>query len=827
MNINTEFIAHVRDDSTKTIQLLTTHLSETSQLAAEFASKIGLKEVGALLGLLHDLGKYSQEFQAYIQSATHYIDQDDEEWVDASLMKGKIDHSTAGAQYVWNHLRGIGSKTGQGELCGQIIALCIASHHSGLIDCLNEDGENSFVRRMNKPDDRVHLKEAINNADQAIKNDIDQRLTKKIVIEMFTKIRGMITLPKEKGRLLSTEHAFMLGMFTRFLFSCLIDADRLNSAEFEIPENKKHRIEHQSNFNWNIAIERFDNKLQSFDGNKPIDQIRKAISDNCLRRSTDASGIYTLSVPTGGGKTFASLRYALNHAKAHSMDRIIYIIPYTSIIEQNAEAVRDIVEEAEDQFPWVLEHHSNIEPEKQTWRSKLVTENWDAPIVFTTMVQFLEVLFSGGTRSVRRMHQLANAVLVFDEIQTLPISCVHMFCNAMNFLTQQANSTALLCTATQPLLDRLPYPQLGQIRFAENAELVDDKTKLFTDLKRVDINNRCKSEGWQKGEIVDLINDRYQITKSCLVIVNTKAWAKNLFEELANTVESEALFHLSTNQCAAHRKILFSQIKDRLAVGCPVLCISTQLIEAGVDVDFAHVVRFLAGLDSIAQAAGRCNRNGLLTDDLGNSIPGQVDVINPAEESINTLVDIVEGKEKARRVFDEFDQEELLSPEALDAYYQYFFYERKEEMIYPHGHDSLLNVLANNDRNIGSYRNKKRSDLGKLPLLQQSFMAAGEAFKAIDAPTQSVIVPYGEGERIIAELCGANKEFNAGHFYRVLKQAQQYSVNVFPNVWRKLQDGGAVNEIQEEGIYFLDERYYSKNFGLSDEPVALQQCFSV
>jgi CRISPR-associated endonuclease/helicase Cas3 len=833
-NKTSAYIAHVRSDAPKSKQSLATHLSETGQLAAEFASKIGLENVGAVLGLLHDFGKYAREFQTYIQSATHYIEQDDEDWVDAKLLRGKIDHSTAGAQYVWTELSNIATKVGQGEMCGQILALCIASHHSGLIDCLNEDGvdkngKTNFSRRMAKLDDKTHLNEAIKNADQSIRSDIDKRLTKALVVEMFTKIRTMITLSNSKDSLLSKEDAFTLGLFTRFLFSCLIDADRLNSAEFETPDNKAHRLAQQRYFSWEIAINRLDRKLQSFGGDKPIDKVRSAISDSCFHRSADAPGIYTLSVPTGGGKTFASLRYALNHAKSHNMDRIIYIIPYTSIIEQNAEAVRDIIEEDGDRFPWVLEHHGNIEPEKQTWRSKLAVENWDAPIVFTTMVQFLEVLFSGGTRGVRRMHQLANTVLIFDEIQTLPINCVHMFSNALNFLSHHANTTALLCTATQPLLDKLPNSEYGLIKLANNAELVDDKSQLFADLKRVDINNRCKPGGWQAEEIVDLINKRYQTTKSCLVIVNTKAWAKTLFEALSNTVDSDALFHLSTNQCAAHRKILFTKIKQRLLEGSPVLCVSTQLIEAGVDVDFAHVVRFLAGLDSIAQAAGRCNRNGLLTDHQGKLLSGQVDVVDPAEgtETINNLVDIVEGKVSSRRIFDEFEQSELLSPQAMDAYYEDFFFKRQRDMAYPIDRDTLFNLLANNDKNIGSGINKKRHCQGKLPFLQQSFMAAGKAFKAIDAPTHSVIVPYGEGKEIIEELCNVNKEFNAGHFYRTLKRAQQYSVNVFPNVWHKLQDSGYVNEIQDEGIYFLDERYYSENYGLSDTTVSLQQCFSV
>ena len=208
-------------------------------------------------------------------------------------------------------------------------------------------------------------------------------------------------------------------------------------------------------------------------------------------------------MPTGGGKTFASMQYALRHAHKYKLDRIIYIIPYTSIIEQNAQAIREMIEAKSDEFPWVLEHHSNLEPERQTWRDKLIAENWDAPIVFTTMVQFLDVLFSGGTRGARRMHQLAKSVLIFDEIQTLPINCVHLFCNAINFLVSHTKTTALLCTATQPLLNKLRSPDKGQLEIPKGNELVKDVTELFQQLKRVVINNKVRPEGWSESELAD------------------------------------------------------------------------------------------------------------------------------------------------------------------------------------------------------------------------------------------------------------------------------------------------------------------------------------
>ncbi|MDU0355811.1 hypothetical protein RS130_19675 [Paraglaciecola aquimarina] len=423
------------------------------------------------------------------------------------------------------------------------------------------------------------------------------------------------------------------------------------------------------------------------------------------------------------------------------------------------------------------------------------------------------------------MHQLANSVLIFDEIQTLPINCIHMFCHSLNFLSEHANTTALLCTATQPLLNKLPASEFGELRMANNPEIVENTTELFDALKRVNVLNRFKAGGWSKKEIITLVNQRFTERQSCLVIVNTKAWARDIFMECQQTVDTEALFHLSTNQCASHRKELLKKIRGRLSVALPVLCVSTQLIEAGVDISFANVIRFFAGLDSIAQAGGRCNRSGELLDDHGEYVRGTLEVINPTEEPISRLVDIKVGQQCTRRVFDEVGIENILSPESIDAYFQYFFFERQEEMIYPlkKEEDCLLNILANNTINNGLGCNIKRRNEGRLPLLQQSFMAAGKAFKAIDAPTYSVIVPYNyEAKAIIAALCGTNKNFNTPDFYKNLKKAQQYSVNVFPNVWNALVDAQALYEVQEgEGIYYLSDRYYSHHFGLSVDLIGM------
>lgn len=820
------FIAHKRT-SDSSIQSLETHLTEVSEITARLASKIDSENAGRLIGLMHDFGKYSHTFQNYIKSGTGLINSDEDDYVDATGLKGKIDHSTAGAQWVYQSLFKFGDK-GQGQICGQILALCIASHHSGLIDSLDLDGKFNFDRRINKEDEKTHLSECLENANSLIIEKALSLATGDLVKELLATLKPIV---KQIGYEYSQGHSaaivpeFNLGFYARFLFSCLIDADRINSADFENPDNQLLRSKALPE--WSLAIERLETKLAGFAVDTEIAKIRKEISDQCLKKSVQPQGVYTLSVPTGGGKTLSSLRYALHHARQHGLERIIYIIPYTSIIEQNAAEVRKILQSEGDTVEWVLEHHSNLEPELQTWRSKLVADNWDAPVIFTTMVQLLETMFSGGTRGVRRLHQLANSVLIFDEIQTLPINCVHMFCNAINFLTAHTNTTTVLCTATQPLLNALRNPEKGQLHIPKENEIIPDVDALYQRLERVRVENKYKSEGWKKDEICQFAHELFEENQSCLIIVNTKQWAQDLFLEFQRIgVDNTALFHLSTNQCPAHRKQILDLVRQRLKDKQPVLCVSTQLIEAGVDVSFANVIRFFAGLDSIAQAAGRCNRHGELIDENGVPIKGQVYVLNPQEESTEMLKEIEEGKKQALRVFSELPNISILSPEAIRRYFDYYFFGRATEMAYrkklENGvDDTLLNLLSSNTANNFAQKNLHRAQQGLRPLLMQSFMAAGKAFKAIDAPINSVIVPYGDGKRLIAELCAANNEFSAKAFYKLLKQAQKYSVNVFPNVWGVLEQNEAVMEIQGEGVFFLKEAYYNESFGLTPEKAGL------
>jgi CRISPR-associated endonuclease/helicase Cas3 len=800
---------------------LSEHLESVGYLAGEFARKLGIQSAGNVIGTLHDLGKYSKEFQNYIRSALGLVNCDEDDYVDSDAIRGKVDHSSAGAQYVWNALA---PKGGIELRIAQMLSLCIASHHSGIIDCLDADGQDTFGKRMQKSREKTHLDEVKRNADSTVLNLADRQLASP---ELLTELKSLLiriiaanTIDSFQNGSNTQQH---FGLATRFLFSCLIDADRIDTADFEHKRSKKYRP-NGDYIAWSQLIQRLERHLATLPAIRAIDTLRCEISKHCLAAAPRPKGIYTLAVPTGGGKTLASLRFALHHAGERKLDRIIYVIPFTSIIDQNAKVVREILESntnASEHGKIVLEHHASITPEQQTWREKMLCENWDAPVVYTTMVQFLESLFGSGTRGARRMHQLSNAVLIFDEVQTLPIKCVHLFNNAINFLVEQCNSTVVLCTATQPLLHEV-LAEKGALRLALNHEIMPDVQKLFDDLKRVDVIDARKPAGWSQNELAQLAIDEMARAASCLVIVNTKRAAQAIFKLCQAREEQGTMFHLSTDMCPAHRKATLEQITSRLKSGLPTLCVSTQLIEAGVDVDFGAVIRFLAGLDSIAQAAGRCNRNG-------RSKLGIVRIVNPRveDESLDKLPDIQKGCEIAKRVLDDFRQDpsryrnNLFGPEALSEYYRYYFFERKNEMSYPvskedknvRHDDTLLSLLSANT--------VVTQDCNAVPdrLLNQSFMAAAKAFKTIDAPTQGVIVPYGEnGKALVAKLFAA---YDIELDFDLMRAAQQFTVNVFPHVLEKLKKENALTEVKTDTrILSLDQRFYSPLFGLSTEHVS-------
>lgn len=812
-------IAHRREQDGKE-QLLVTHLIETSQLTEGFAKKAGLPEIGKILGLLHDFGKASHRFQGYLRSQQGLISPDEDGYVDAQ--RGDVDHSTAGAQLVYEKLANRGQ---EGKILAQYLALAIASHHSGLIDCLKPDGTNEFKRRIEKEDKDTHLKEARcklpdieKQLDEILAQPIEKQFIRKIYDEMKESTDSQSTL------------AFKQGLLGRFLLSCLLDADRLNTSDFENPENEAIR-NYEKYTSWDVLIERLETKFAQFTHETArmqpgraleINQLRAQVAEACLNAGNKPKGIYQLTVPTGGGKTLASLRFALHHARAHNMDRVFYIAPYITIIDQNASKVREILENAEERDRIVLEHHSNFVSEEDTrHRHNLLAENWDAPIIFTTQVQFLEALFGSGTRDARRMHRLANSVIIFDEVQTIPLKLTHLFTTALRFLTHVCGSTVVLCTATQPPFNNTGNPY-RDLNITSEQHIIQNEAEFFEKLKRVEVYDERKPGGLTNTEIANLAMCSLQEKGSVLIVVNTRASAQALYQEIKERRLATAIYHLSTNMCPAHRMVVLDEIKAKLIANKPVICVSTQLIEAGVDIDFGAVIRALAGLDSVTQSAGRCNRHGM-REGLGS-----VWVINLQEENLEHLKDIKDGQNHAQRVLDDFKdnpeafEKDPIGLKAIAAYYNIHYQARKDQLNYPINanstigrDDNLFNLLSQNVVSVQSHQQICQTfpDI----LLRQSFKSAAEEFQVIDSPTYGIIVPYKEGIEIINELCGSSTIAKRS---KLLKRAQRYSVNLFRNDFENLYKKGAIKEVQEgAGIYYLDKQYYSSEFGWSEKPI--------
>jgi CRISPR-associated endonuclease/helicase Cas3 len=790
------FLAHLQDGRH---QLVQDHLLSVGQIARTYSGKVGAQVAGATIGLLHDIGKYSCAFQHYLEQLSST--QDTEQLASG---RGTVDHSTAGAQTIWRRLRLQGPRE---AVVGEILAMCVASHHSGLIDCITPSGEDNLSRRMRKADADSHFEEVWRNAEASVRERSEQLLQDPQLAKGISDIITNICQTDKNENL----RRFKVGLLTRFLFSCLIDADRTDTADSAQPIPAAFR-QHGQYIQWPVLADLLERKLEQFPSSSAVDLLRKQVSGDCLSASGRPKGIYTLTVPTGGGKTLASLRFALNHAAKWGMDRVIYISPYTSIIDQNADVVRRILEPAGATFASVvLEHHSNLTPVEQTWRSKILSDNWDAPVVFTTAVQLMEALFGSRTRAVRRMHQMANAVLIFDEIQTLPVRCVHIFNNAINFLREQCGSSVVLCTATQPLL-HLVDESKGAIHLSNSSELMPDISDLFSTLRRHVTYDRRKAGGWEHAEAAALATSETERARSCLVVVNTKREARSIFAE-CKAASKIPIFHLSTGMCPAHRLDQLETIKAKLLDCAPVICVSTQLIEAGVDISFGSAIRALAGLDSIAQTAGRCNRHG------GPTL-GHVHVVNLKDDLPKLLADIRIAQEAAQRVLDENvtgDRTiDLDDPKLIEQYFRYSFFEHRQEMDYPvrpdkaERDDTLLNMLGANQQAVESCNPRPQI------YLHQAFMTAANPFQAIDRVAQGVIVPYtSAGKDAINDLCAAHEPEKQ---FELLRRAQRFTVNVFPNVLRNLQQAGALYEAREgTGILCLRARYYNSEFGLNEK----------
>lgn len=797
------YIAHIRE-SDKQIQTVESHLLGVKDLAESFGEKIGVRHIAGLSGMLHDLGKYTEEFKQYILEAVNNPD--------APPKRGSVDHSTAGGKLLYNlfHVgRNINPYKG---ILAEVVGNAIISHHSYLHDFLNQDLESSYLKRVQNK----NLEEFGQTKKLFFKQVISEEAFYEYVDKAAQELEQYLTQesPKNWGR-----HLMFL---TKFIFSSLIDADRTNTRLFE--DDKRNDSVESRQYLFDIYYERLMKKIHSFkehpNVNSPINQLRAEMSEQCEKFAENPSGIYTLSIPTGGGKTLASLRYALKHAKLYNKKQIIYVVPYTTIIEQNAEEVKKILLDDTN----ILEHHSNViedvnvDDESQSGRMnvqqklKLAKDNWDSPIIFTTMVQFLNVFYAKGSRNIRRLHNLSESIIIFDEVQKVPIPCVSLFNQALNFLKTSANSSIILCTATQPALDFVEH----RLEINTDAEIINNLDNVVEAFKRVEIVDQATNETSNNDILSDFVKERIEEIQSVLVILNTKTVVKNLYILLKERNPGIPIFHLSTSMCAAHRKKILEKVRQKLKDGDKIICISTQLIEAGVDVSFDCVIRSLAGLDSIAQAAGRCNRHG-------EKEIQSVYLIDHEEENLDQLKEIKVGKQVSRRILIDMRRDRtshggnLLSRQAMERYFKEYFTEFESDLNYfipslKKPMTELLTVTKDKSTYHRAYRQKEGKSL---PLfIVNSYKTAAEYFRVIDDQTTSVIVPYEEGKEIIAEL---NSAGSIEDLSKLLRKAQQYTVNLYQNELDRIVKNDGLVSFMDGKILALKDGAYNEEFGLNIE----------
>lgn len=773
------YIAHKRENDKK-IQTVAEHSCNVLKLAEKYSYTMRISDIMKLAALLHDAGKMNSDFSDYIDKKTN-------------LKRGDIDHSFAGAKYITEFASGMGDKTVLETAL--FIARVIISHH-GLHDWVDEDGRDYLKYRINKS-------ERYNEICAGIKTLVSDKELKEMLItatEEFTEIKQKLFALCEKN---SVRFTFYMGMLERFAESILVDADRTDTAEFM---DGVTNTEFDTATLWKDMIKTIDEQCDVFRKKTDrISQLRMNISERCAEYANSERKICRLVVPTGGGKTLSSIRFAVNYCKKFGKKKIFYIAPFMSILEQNSKVLRSI--SGDDAL---LEHHSNIiaeiDDEKELGEYECRCFCWNNPVIATTAVQFLNTLFSGKMSSVRRFHTLENSVIIIDEIQSLPIKCVYLFNLAMNFLSNICDSVIVLCSATQPTFEQVKHPLI----LDNNESMTGDYSEDFKNFKRTEIVSDIRAEQYTFEQAADYAYEKFLENNNLLLILNTKKAAAELFKILKSKCdENVEVMHLSTFMCPAHRSEKLDHLRTLLDKNKPVICVTTQLIEAGVDISFNCVIRSAAGTESIAQAAGRCNRNGK------DSIR-QVYVINIKDEKLGS------GLEQIRAGKDIFiglartNKYDLLSNEAMTAYFKklYSEYEHsqngRDELEYFANDLSLLDLLSKNHDRVSGLKNKE-----ELQFRAQAFKDAGRLFKVIDENTQDVIVPYNEeAEEIILQL---NSGISAEYALKLLRKAQKYSISIYPSYFKKLLENNKIYKLEYGEIFALDRCCFEQDLGISDD----------
>lgn len=795
-------IAHIHP-ITGDKQTIKEHCHGTAKFAENFGEKIQLRNLAYISGILHDMGKYTKTFEVYLETAIK-----DKK----NAKRGSVNHAGAGAIFVFErYYKGDELH----KLTAQLLIDAIFSHH-GLFDVITPEGKEVIDLKLSNKE-QIEYEEAKNNFIESVisLDELDQRFENAVdEVERITCIIKKLIKECDNEKERDVAQDFYYGCLQRILLSQLIDADRLDTAIFcgdrgvvnEADDEYYSRL-------WDELISKLENKLSEFKNTDKISLYRKRISEECYAFSNNPKGIYQLMVPTGGGKTLASLRYALNHARKMNTERIIYVAPYMSILDQNADVIKHIF----NRDDIILEHHSNIiiesEDESEVW--KHLTENWDCPIILTTMVQMLNTLFDGRTQCIRRMHNLTNAIVIFDEIQSIPAKCIHTFNLVINFLSYACGATIILCSATQPPLEReVNYKLL----MGKPRSIINDVEEVFNQFRRVKVMDKTRPVGYDAAGLSGMISEIMEHSRNVLIIMNTKKAATMLYHAVRDwndhlpQKDKAKVILLTNNMCPQHRLDFIYEIRDKLRNNEKIICISTSLIEAGVDISFQYVIRSLAGLDNIAQAAGRCNRNGELDE-------GIAIIINSADENLSRLPEIINAQNALKPILRKYEEEpeyfsgDLLSPSAMDNFYKRYFKEINKEMNYriKDRNTNLLDLLSSNETGIKAYYTNSR----KYPkmILNQAFKTAGEEFEVIVNNTKDIIVPYNEEAVELINILNGNSSME--EVKSAIKRVQNYTINIFQQDYEQLCTMQCIKPLLNYGIYALAEGFYSKETGIT------------
>lgn len=784
------YFAHVRitDSGEQIEQSVQAHCRKCAEYAA-LSAPLELKQTAYLAGLLHDMGKFTQAFQEYLSAGN-------------AALRGSVNHTFAGVRYVMEHWH---KDNEMKQLTAEVIAFAVGSHH-GQFDCVSPDGTDGFLHRITK--DGTNYCEAVENFLKlcASAEELDELFHASLceIQVQFNKLNDFMQKRNDQQEL-----CFLLAMLSRIILSSVIEGDRRDTAEFMGGEEMK--LKQLEPKDWLRLLETAESRIDALPAQTEINFARRKISLQCRAGAEKEHKIVRLSVPTGGGKTLATLRYSLAEAAVHKKKRIFFVIPLLSVLEQNAKDLKDYIKN--DEF--VLEHHSNIAREINSSEkldlNELMLESWRAPVVITTLVQFLHTLFAGKSSCIRRMNALSESVIIIDEVQSVPRNMISEFNLALNFLTGFCGATVVLCSATQPCLEKTKH----FIQYDQEADLIPYDADLWNLFKRTEITDRRIASGYSLEELSEFAAECAQKNGNLLLICNTKAQAREIYSLLRGKWSGK-IFHLSTSMCMAHRVQTLDCIHEALNRQEPILCVATQLVEAGVDFSFKCVIRVSAGMDNIIQAAGRCNRSG----ESKKMCP--VYIVNIRDERLERLRDIRQSQQAAESVLIRFQRQpekfgnDLASEETIRAYYRDLYTDMAENSMdypLPSYNSTMLEMLSfNRSARI------RCGDSACSRMLGQSFKTAGEEFKVFEDHTSDVIVPWGEkGAGLISELCSERAKHDLAYRKQLIQNAARFSISLYEYELKILQQKGGIHQCCEDSVIALRPEFYLEDIGFLSE----------